>query len=196
MSEGSEAPEPQETSAPAPAESAAEPEELPAEPDERLAELEVQLGERTADLQRLQAEYVNYKRRVDRDRQAVRDNATVGVLMALLPVLDDIDRAREHGELAGGFKAVAESLGSIVTVLGLERFGEAGEPFDPRIHEALLHEYSDSVAEPTAATVLQPGYRLGERVVRPARVAVAEPELPAPSPQVVEDESAADSDAD
>jgi len=196
VSEGSEAPEPQETSAPAPAESAAEPEELPAEPDERLAELEVQLGERTADLQRLQAEYVNYKRRVDRDRQAVRDNATVGVLMALLPVLDDIDRAREHGELAGGFKAVAESLGSIVTVLGLERFGEAGEPFDPRIHEALLHEYSDSVAEPTAATVLQPGYRLGERVVRPARVAVAEPELPAPSPQVVEDESAADSDAD
>ena len=196
MSEGSEAPEPQETSAPAPAESAAEPEELTAEPDERLAELEVQLGERTADLQRLQAEYVNYKRRVDRDRQAVRDNATVGVLMALLPVLDDIDRAREHGELAGGFKAVAESLGSIVTVLGLERFGEAGEPFDPRIHEALLHEYSDSVAEPTAATVLQPGYRLGERVVRPARVAVAEPELPAPSPQVVEDESAADSDAD
>jgi len=196
VSEGSEAPEPQETSAPAPAESAAEPEELTAEPDERLAELEVQLGERTADLQRLQAEYVNYKRRVDRDRQAVRDNATVGVLMALLPVLDDIDRAREHGELAGGFKAVAESLGSIVTVLGLERFGEAGEPFDPRIHEALLHEYSDSVAEPTAATVLQPGYRLGERVVRPARVAVAEPELPAPSPQVVEDESAADSDAD
>jgi len=189
VSEDGEAPEPQETAAPAEAESEPEP-----EPDERLSALEVQLSERTADLQRLQAEYVNYKRRVDRDRQTVRDNATVGVLMALLPVLDDIDRAREHGELAGGFKAVAESLGKIVTALGLERFGEAGDLFDPRVHEALLSEYSDAVEEPTASTVLQPGYRLGERVVRPARVAVAEPEQQAPSPAVVADEPAADSD--
>jgi len=183
VSEDGEAPEPQETAAPAEAES--EP-----EPDERLSALEVQLSERTADLQRLQAEYVNYKRRVDRDRQTVRDNATVGVLMALLPVLDDIDRAREHGELAGGFKAVAESLGKIVTALGLESFGEPGEPFDPRIHEALSHEYSDTVEGPTAAAVLQPGYRLGERVVRPARVAVAEPEIAAPAAAEVADQSA------
>jgi molecular chaperone GrpE len=139
------------------------------------AALESRLAERTADLQRLQAEYVNYKRRVDRDRGLVRDTATAAVLTALLPVLDDVDRARDHGELTGGFKAVAESLERTVAGLGLIRFGEAGEPFDPRVHEALMHELSDDVDGPTARAILQPGYRIGERVVRPARVAVAEP---------------------
>ena len=148
--------------------------EAPVE-DARVTSLETQLGERTADLQRLQAEYLNYKRRVDRDRQVVRETAMAGVLSALLPVLDDLDRARAHGELEGGFKAVADSLERIVTTLGLERFGEPGEPFDPRIHEALMHDFSDAVAGPTATAILQPGYRVGERVVRPARVAVAEP---------------------
>ena len=140
-----------------------------------VSQLETQLAERTADLQRLQAEYVNYKRRVDRDRGVVRDNATAAVLTGLLPVLDDIDRARMHGELTGGFKAVAESLEHTVTSLGLVRFGEPGEPFDPQVHEALMHELSDDVDGPTAQTILQPGYRVAERIVRPARVAVVEP---------------------
>ena len=139
-------------------------------------ELEAALAERTADLQRLQAEYVNYKRRVDRDRQVVKDTAVATVLTALLPVLDDIGRAREHDELTGGFKAVAESFERIVSGLGLEAFGDVGDPFDPRIHEALMHQYSDEVSEPVAQAVLQVGYKLGDRIVRPARVAVVEPE--------------------
>ena len=153
-------------------------EELPADPapeGDGTTELVRQLGERTADLQRLQAEYINYKRRVDRDRQVVRDSATAAVLAALLGVLDDVDRARQHGELTGGFKAVADSLDRALGGLGLLRFGEPGERFDPRVHEALMHEHSDAVDGPTAHAILQPGYRVGDRVLRPARVAVSEP---------------------
>jgi molecular chaperone GrpE len=139
------------------------------------SDIEAQLAERTADLQRLQAEYVNYKRRVDRDREATRQASVAAVLTSLLPVLDDIGRAREHDELTGGFKAVADSLERIVTALGLIPFGEVGEAFDPRIHEALMHTYSADVDGPVCAAVLQVGYRLGDRIVRPARVAVAEP---------------------
>ena len=138
-------------------------------------EIEQALAERTADLQRLQAEYLNYKRRVDRDREAVKEGATASVLTSLLPVLDDIGRARDHGELVGGFKAVAESFERIVGGLGLEAFGSEGDEFDPRIHEALMHNYDDEVDKPVAKAVLQVGYRLGDRVVRPARVAVVEP---------------------
>ena len=138
--------------------------------------VEKELAERTADLQRLQAEYVNYKRRVDRDREVVRDTAIASVLTALLPVLDDIGRAREHDELHGGFKAVAESLERTVNGLGLKPFGEEGDEFDPKIHEALMHSYSDDVDRPTCKAILQVGYQLGERIVRPARVAVVEPE--------------------
>ncbi|MGH3472538.1 MAG: nucleotide exchange factor GrpE [Nocardioidaceae bacterium] len=145
------------------------------EPD-ALAEAERALAERTADLQRLQAEYVNYKRRVDRDRESVREAAVAHALSALLPVLDDIGRAREHNELTGGFKAVAESFERIVAGLGLERFGAAGDPFDPRIHEALMHNYSEDVDGPVCQTILQVGYRFGDRIVRPARVAVVEPQ--------------------
>jgi len=162
-----------------------------APPEDPFVALETQLDERTRDLQRLQAEYVNYKRRVDRDRDRERDAATAGVLGALLPVLDDVDRARQHGELTGGFKAVAESLERTVAALGLVRFGEAGEPFDPRIHEALMHELSDDVAGPTAQTILQPGYRVGERVVRPARVAVVEPATAVAAPTLDEAEAPA-----
>jgi molecular chaperone GrpE len=133
------------------------------------------LAERTADLQRLQAEYANYRKRVDRDRLAVREQALANVLHSLLPVLDDIGRAREHGELSGGFKSVAESLEGITVKLGLTSFGESGDPFDPVLHEALMHEYSDKVTEPTAVRILQPGYKVGDRIIRPARVAVAEP---------------------
>ncbi|MBA2891308.1 molecular chaperone GrpE [Nonomuraea soli] len=134
------------------------------------------LLERTADLQRLQAEYTNYRRRVERDRVAVKEQAVAGVLTELLPVLDDIGRARDHGELTGGFAKVAESLESAATKLGLEPYGQKGDPFDPTIHEALMHSYSSEVTEPTCIEVLQPGYRMGERILRPARVAVAEPE--------------------
>ena len=141
-------------------------------------DLAARLAERTADLQRVQAEYANYRKRVDRDRAAVREFALAGVLAELLPVLDDIGRAREHGELTGGFKSVAESFESAVTKLGLAPFGEPGEAFDPKVHEALLHSYSPDVTEPTCVQVLQPGYRVGERILRPARVAVAEPADP------------------
>ncbi|MDX6273148.1 MAG: molecular chaperone GrpE [Frankiales bacterium] len=129
-----------------------------------------------ADLQRLQAEYANYRRRVERDRQAVAEQALASLLLGLLPVLDDIDRARQHGEVEGGFKVVAEGLEATLTKLGLERYGVAGEPFDPTVHEALLHTTSPDVTEPTAVEILQPGFRLGERILRPARVAVADPE--------------------
>ena len=145
----------------------------------RVAELEASLAERTADLQRLQAEYVNYRRRVERDRDAAREQAIAGVLGDLLPVLDDIHLARQHGDLEGPFRAVAEALEATVGKLGLQRYGEAGEPFDPVVHEALMHSYDDSLSEATCMQVLQPGYRLGDgegaRVLRPARVAVAEP---------------------
>ena len=138
--------------------------------------LETTLAERTADLQRVQADYANYRRRVERDREAVRELALVNILTNLLPVLDDIGRARDHGELEGGFKSVADALEAAVGKLGLERFGEPGEPFDPSVHEALTHAHSADVTEPTAVQVFQPGYRIGARVVRPARVGVAEPE--------------------
>jgi molecular chaperone GrpE len=138
-------------------------------------ELAGELAERTADLQRVTAEYANYRKRVERDRVAVREQALANVLAGLLPVLDDIGRAREHGELVGGFKSVAESLEAAVAKLGLDSFGEAGEPFDPKVHEALLHSYASDVTEPTCVQILQPGYRVGDRILRPARVAVAEP---------------------
>ena len=133
------------------------------------------LAERTADLQRLQAEYANYRKRVERDRIAVREQALANVLAELLPVLDDIGRAAEHGELTGGFKSVADSLEAAVTKLGLTAYGENGEPFDPNVHEALMHSYSADVSEPTCVRILQPGYKVGDRILRPARVAVAEP---------------------
>jgi molecular chaperone GrpE len=139
------------------------------------ADATAKLAERTADLQRLQAEYANYRKRVERDRLAVREQALANVLNELVPVLDDIGRAREHGELTGGFKSVSESLEAIAAKLGLTSFGEAGDPFDPTLHDALTHSYSADVAEPTAVRVFQPGYRVGERIIRPARVAVSEP---------------------
>ena len=184
--------QPQDTAAPisepAPAdESVDEPAASPA-----VSASEAALAERTADLQRLQAEYVNYKRRVDRDRQAVRESAVASVLTGLLPVLDDIGRAREHGEVTGGFKAVADSLERTLQGLGLESFAEAGEPFDPRVHEALMHSYSDEVSEPVCQLVLQVGYRRGDRVLRPARVAVVEPETPTAPAEGPVDGSATD----
>jgi molecular chaperone GrpE len=144
--------------------------------DDVADELSRQIAERTADLQRVQAEYANYRRRVDRDREVIRETAVANVLANLLPVLDDIGRARDHGELEGGFKSVGEALEAIVDKLGLVRFGTPGEPFDPTVHEALTHTQSPDVTETTCVEVYQPGYRIGDRVVRPARVAVADPE--------------------
>lgn len=144
---------------------------------------EAQLAERTADLQRLQAEYQNYRRRVERDREAVRELAVMAALSELLPVLDDVGRARAHGELVGGFKVVADSLEASLGKLGLVPYGEAGDPFDPNVHEALLHEFSGEVTEAVCVEVLQPGYKVGERIMRPARVKVAEPDPAASAPQ-------------
>ncbi|WP_328495473.1 nucleotide exchange factor GrpE [Streptomyces sp. NBC_00414] len=142
----------------------------------QLDQVRTALNERTADVQRLQAEYQNYRRRVERDRIAVKEVAIASLLTELLPVLDDIGRAREHGELLGGFKSVAESLETVAAKMGLQQFGKEGEPFDPMIHEALMHSYAPDVTETTCVAILQPGYRFGERTIRPARVAVAEPQ--------------------
>jgi molecular chaperone GrpE len=141
------------------------------------------LAERTADLQRVQAEYANYRKRADRERAAAGDVAISSVLSALLPVLDNLDRAREHGDLTGALKAVADQLDSVFERLGLEAFGAVGDPFDPAIHEAVLHDESDEVTVPTATTVMRPGYMHGERLLRPAMVGVSDPVNPPPAVQ-------------
>ena len=142
---------------------------------EDAAAAAAQLAERTADVQRVQAEYANYRKRVERDRVAIREQALANVLIELLPILDNIGRARQHGELSGGFKSVAESIEAAAGKLGLVHYGERGEPFDPNVHEALMHSFSSEVSEPTCVQILQPGYKVGNRILRPARVAVAEP---------------------
>jgi molecular chaperone GrpE len=140
------------------------------------SELKAQLDERTADLQRLQAEFVNYKRRVDRDRELVRENATYTALTPIIDVLDTIDRAREHGPLEGGFKAVAEQLERVVSGVGLTKFGEVGDVFDPTIHDALSHIGEDPEVQVTTCKVIaKAGYKIGERVVRAAQVLVVDP---------------------
>ena len=134
-------------------------------------------AERTADLQRLQAEFLNYKRRVDRDRDLVRENAVFAVLTPMLDVLDNIDRAREAGEVEGGFKGVAEQLERIVEGLGLTRYGVPGDAFDPALHEALSHVgTSAEVSVPTCQLIAKAGYKIGDRVVRAAQVLVVDPE--------------------
>ncbi|MFF8861786.1 nucleotide exchange factor GrpE [Streptomyces sp. NPDC015139] len=158
----------------------------------QLDQVRTALNERTTDLQRLQAEYQNYRRRVERDRIAVKEIAIANLLTELLPVLDDIGRAREHGELVGGFKSVAESTETVAAKMGLQQFGKEGEPFDPTIHEALMHSYAPDVTETTCVAILQPGYRIGERTIRPARVAVAEPQ---PGAQTVKGEGAEENTA-
>jgi molecular chaperone GrpE len=152
--------------------------DLPVDPTALVADLtraQEDVANLTGDLQRLQAEYVNYKRRVDRDRELVKQNAQFSVLSSLLPVLDDIDRAREHGEVEGGFKAVADALEGIVASLGLVKFGEPGDEFDPNLHEALMHAHSADVTTTTCQNIVHAGYRIGDRVMRPARVTVVDP---------------------
>lgn len=150
-------------------------EEVAADDFVELRAIQALLDERTADLQRLKAEFDNYRRRVDRDRQTMAEQAVAGVLLHLLPVLDDVERAREHGEVTGGFKSVADALDTSLAKLGLERYGEPGDAFDPMLHEAVTHQHSDDVTEATCVSVMRPGYRFAERLLRPAMVAVAEP---------------------
>lgn len=132
-----------------------------------------ELAERTADLQRLTAEYANYRRRVERDRVSVIDNAKATVVMELLGVLDDLDRARAHGDLeTGPLKSVADKLSAALTKQGVADFGVEGESFDPKLHEAVQHEGDGH--DPVIGAVLRKGYRLGERVLRHALVAVTD----------------------
>jgi len=161
-------------------------------PGDADVDLQRQLDERTLDLQRVQAEYLNYKRRVDRDRELIKQNATYLALAPITEVLDTIDRAREHAEqnqqsLEGGLKAVADQLERAVAAAGLVKFGAVGDPFDPTIHEALSHIGEDPDVEVTTCKVIaKAGYRIGDRVVRAAQVLVVDPvsEARADAPQV------------
>lgn len=162
----------EETPAPAPE----RPAEEPAAEGDPLAQAEQALAERTNDLQRLQAEFVNYKRRVERDRELIRENATYAALTPIVDVLDTIDRAREHGDLDPGFQAVADQLERVVAGLGLAKFGAPGDAFDPTVHEALSHIGEDPEVEVTTCKVVaKAGYRIGDRVVRAAQVLVVDP---------------------
>lgn len=158
----------------------------PGPPSQADEDLHRQVAERTADLQRLKAEYDNYRRRVERDRQVAGEQATARVLAGLLPTLDDIGRARDHGDLEGPFKAVADSLESTLDAIGLERYAAPGDPFDPLVHDALMHSYRSDLSQPTCVEVLRAGYRYNGRVLRPAQVVVAEPPLDEPLDAPVE----------
>ncbi len=167
--------QPEAVEAPADAESAEVPEASELETDE-LTVTKMALEERTLDLQRLQAEFLNYKRRVERDRELIKENATYAALAPIIDVLDTIDRAREHEALEGGFKATAEQLERVVAGVGLVKFGEAGDAFDPTIHEALSHIGADAEVEVTTCKVItKAGYKIGDRVVRAAQVLVVDP---------------------
>jgi molecular chaperone GrpE len=155
-------------------------EQAPSPDEQKLAELTAQLDERTADLQRVTAEYANYRRRMDRDREANLLAARAHLVGQLLPVLDDLDRAAAHGDLTGAFKAVADKLVGVLNGAGLVAFGAEGEPFDPTVHEAVQHDTSPDVAGPTVSLVMRQGYRMGERLLRPAMVAVTDAEPGAP----------------
>ena len=144
--------------------------------EDELAAMKGSLADLTNDLQRLQAEYANYRKRVDRDRQLVAESAAYKALTPVIEVLDTIDRAKEHGELEGGFKAVADQLERVVASAGLVRFGEPGDAFDPTFHEALSHLGADAEVEVTTVKhVAKGGYRMGDRVVRAAQVLVVDP---------------------
>jgi molecular chaperone GrpE len=159
--------------------------EVPVGPDETWQELQAQLDERTGDLQRLTAEYANYRKRVERDRESVVASAKAGLVGELLSVLDDVERAAAHGDLTGAFKSVADKLVAVLQRAGLEPFGERGEPFDPSVHEAVQHDTSPTVSGPTVTAVLRRGYRFSDRVVRAALVGVTDHEPGGPAPEPV-----------
>ena len=128
------------------------------------------------DLLRERASFTNYRNRTIRDQEAARKRGMEDVLTGLLPVLDDIDRGRQAGELVGPFAAISEKLDGALGKFGIERYGEVGEEFDPNLHEALMHQDSADATTTTVEHVIEYGYRIGERVVRAARVAVVGPE--------------------
>lgn len=135
------------------------------------SELQTQLDERTSDLQRVSAEFANYRRRVERDRQATIDTSKASVLAELLPIVDDLDRAREHGDLEEGpLKVFSDKIHALLTAQGVVAFGEEGDAFDPSLHEAVQDESEGS--DPVLGTVLRKGYRHGERALRTAMVIV------------------------
>lgn len=134
---------------------------------------DTQVAELTADLQRVSAEYANYRRRTDREKQTGAENAKASVVSQLLPVLDDLERARQHGDLeTGPLKSVADKLAGVFSNIGLSTFGAEGDAFDPAIHEAVSHEGDGS--NPVVGTLMRPGYKLGERVLRTAMVGVVD----------------------
>jgi molecular chaperone GrpE len=151
--------------------------------DQELADLVEQTGpiskeaELLADLQRLQAEFVNYKTRVERDRDQARNSAIVEVLRSLLPALDDLERAESHGDLEGTpFMAVVTKLRNAGDKFGLKKFATKGEKFDPEIHNALAQVPSKDVTEPTINEVVEAGFMIDDRLIRPAMVSVLVPE--------------------
>ncbi|MFC8600166.1 nucleotide exchange factor GrpE [Isoptericola sp. NPDC057191] len=127
-------------------------------------------------LQRERASFTNYRNRSLRDQEAARTQGTQDVLAALLPVLDDIERAKQHAELSGPMAAIAEKLDASLAKFGVERFGQVGEEFDPTVHEALMHNVDADATATTVSLVVEPGYRIGDKVVRAARVGVVGPE--------------------
>jgi molecular chaperone GrpE len=142
--------------------------------DPELTRLRTDLEERTEDLKRVSAEYANYRRRVERDREATVAGAKAQIAGDLLTVLDDVERASTHGDLTGPFKVVADRLTETLTRAGLTGFGEVGDVFDPAVHEAVAHGTSAEVDGPTVTTVMRRGYRFGEKVLRPAMVEVTD----------------------
>ena len=179
-----EAVEPDEVVQQAPDPESADGQAADGEPAE--GSLEKQLSDVTADLKRVTAEYANYRKRVERDRESVIASAKASVAGELLTVLDDIERAEAHGDLTGAFKAVTDKLVASLESAGLEAFGQEGDEFDPSVHEAVQHSTSSEVSGPTVTTVLRRGYRFGDRVLRPVMVAVTDHEPEAEQPGTAE----------
>ncbi|GAA4773325.1 hypothetical protein GCM10023200_02130 [Actinomycetospora chlora] len=153
----------------------------PADPE--LERVRAELAERTADLQRVSAEFTNFRRRTERERESTVAAAKAAVAGELLTVLDDVERAASHGDLTGPFKVVADRLTETLQRAGLTPFGAEGDAFDPSVHEAVAHETGPGVTGPTVTTVMRRGYRFGDRVLRAAMVGVTDSDGTAPVDQ-------------
>ena len=149
--------------------------------DPELERVRGELAERTADLQRVSAEFTNFRRRTERERESTVASAKASVAGELLTVLDDVERAASHGDLTGPFKVVADRLTETLHRAGLTPFGAEGDAFDPSVHEAVAHDTSPDVSGPTVTTVMRRGYRFGDRVLRAAMVAVTDSDGTAPA---------------
>lgn len=143
--------------------------------DNEGAEVSAEAAQHLEDLQRLNAEYAAYRRRAERERERAHENGMVKVTEALMPILDEVRLAREAGDVEGPFAKHVDRLFEALNKLGIEQYGEVGEVFDPNVHEALMQQPSEEVEEPTVFLVMQPGYRMGERVLKAARVGVHVP---------------------